>query len=252
MRKKIAAGNWKMNMNYHEAMSLASAIANEQIPENVTVILGVPFIYLKEINELTAKNPNVWVSAQNVHQKDSGAYTGEISAPMLKSIDIPYVIIGHSERREYNCETPEILKDKVKIALENNLNVIFCCGEPLEIRKQGTHEDYVKDQIQKSLAGFASEDMEKITIAYEPIWAIGTGETATAEQAQAMHKSIRNYLNELFGKEVAGETSILYGGSVKPSNAVEIFGQADVDGGLVGGASLKVDSFAKIINSFGK
>jgi triosephosphate isomerase len=250
MRKKIAAGNWKMNKNYDEAIVLASSIADAKIPGNVTVILGVPYIYLKEINEIVKVNPNVFVSAQNVHQKESGAYTGEISASMLKSIDVPYVIIGHSERREYNCETPEILKEKVRIALDNDMDVIFCCGESLEIRKKNEHEIYVKDQIEKSLAGLSDEDMGRITIAYEPIWAIGTGETATPAQAQSMHKAIRDYLNELFGEKIAEETAILYGGSVKPSNAVEIFGQEDVDGGLVGGASMKADSFLDIIHSF--
>ncbi len=250
MRKKIAAGNWKMNKNYDEAIELASSIVNAQVPEDVTVILGVPYIYLKEINEIASANPNVFVSAQNVHQKESGAYTGEISAPMLKSLDVPYVIIGHSERREYNCETPEILKEKVRIAIDNGLDVIFCCGEPLEVRKKNEHESYVKDQIEKSLAGLSEEDMKKITVAYEPIWAIGTGETATPAQAQAMHKAIRDYLKELFGERIAEETAILYGGSVKPANAVEIFGQEDVDGGLVGGASMKTDSFLDIIKSF--
>ncbi|HHH52197.1 MAG TPA: triose-phosphate isomerase [Bacteroidetes bacterium] len=251
MRKKIAAGNWKMNKNYNEAIDLATSISNSiNIPEDVTVILGVPYIYLKEINEISGKNPNVFVSSQNVHQKDHGAYTGEISAPMLKSINIPYVIIGHSERREYYCETPEILKEKVEIALDNDLNVIFCCGEPLEIRQKNKHEEYVKDQIEKSISHLSSDKMGKITIAYEPIWAIGTGETATPQQAQEMHKFIRGYISELFGEKVAEERAILYGGSVKPSNAVEIFGQDDVDGGLVGGASMEVKSFLEIINSF--
>ncbi len=250
MRKKIAAGNWKMNKTYDDAMGLATTIGNAKVPEDVTVILGVPYIYLKEINEITKENRGVYVSAQNVHQEESGAYTGEISAPMLKSIGIPYVIIGHSERREYNCETPEVLKKKVRTALDNNLDVIFCCGEPLEVRKKNEHEIYVKNQIEKSIAGLSSEDMKKLTIAYEPIWAIGTGETATPAQAQAMHKAIRDYLKELFGEKIADETAILYGGSVKPSNAVEIFGQVDVDGGLVGGASMDPDSFLKIIHSF--
>jgi len=250
MRKKIAAGNWKMNLDYPQALALAKEIANTEIPADVTVILAVPALYLNSINKLAADNPRLFTSAQNVHQKEYGAYTGEISAPMLKSMNIPYVIIGHSERRQYNCETPEILKEKVGTALKHNLDVIFCCGEPLEIRKAGTHEKYVKNQLLESLSGFSAEDMKHITIAYEPIWAIGTGETATPEQAQEMHKSIREVLAEMFDKETAENTAILYGGSVKPTNAKQIFGMADVDGGLVGGASLKADSFRDIIFSF--
>lgn len=250
MRKKIAAGNWKMNLDYEQATTLAKNIAAINIPDDVTVIMGVPALYLKDINKIAEDNGRIFVSAQNIHQKEYGAYTGEISAPMLKSIDIPYVIIGHSERRQYNCETEEILKEKVSVALGNNLDIIFCCGEPLDIRKAGTHEDYVKNQLVKSLSGFTTEDMKKITIAYEPIWAIGTGETASPQQAQDMHKSIRNVLADMFGKVTAQNTAILYGGSVKPSNAKQIFSQEDVDGGLVGGASLKADMFEDIIMSF--
>lgn len=250
MRKKIAAGNWKMNKNYTEALDLAKGIAETDVPEDVTVILGVPYIYLQKLNEVTKANPRVFVSSQNAHQFESGAYTGEISASMLDSLEIPYVILGHSERREYNHETPELLKDKVRIALDNNLDVIFCCGEPLEVRKADEQESYVRNQVEKSLVGLSEDDMKRITVAYEPIWAIGTGETASPEQAQSMHKSIREFLVKLFGEKIANETPILYGGSVGPANAKEIFGQEDVDGGLVGGASMKIDSFVEIINSF--
>jgi len=250
MRKKIAAGNWKMNKTFGEAVELAKGIAEQSIPSDVTVILGVPSLYLNKINGIAKSNDNVFVSAQNAHQELSGAYTGEISVSMLKSIDVPYVILGHSERREYNGETPELLKKKVRTALDNGMEVIFCCGESLEIRQSGKHEEYVNNQIEKSLSDLNSDDMSKVTIAYEPIWAIGTGETASPQQAQEMHKAIRANLVKLFNGEVAENTPILYGGSVKPSNAKEIFGQEDVDGGLVGGASMKVDAFVDIINSF--
>jgi triosephosphate isomerase (TIM) len=250
MRKKIAAGNWKMYKNFEEAIDLATAFANSEIPDDVTVILGVPFVYLKSVAVITAANKNIFISAQNSHDKKEGAYTGEISPMMLKSMEIPYVILGHSERREYFNESPELLKLKVRSALDNNLKVIFCVGEPLKIRKAGNHEKYVKDQLKISISELSNDDMKNLVIAYEPIWAIGTGETATPQQAQEMHKMIRSYLNEAFGQSVAKETSILYGGSVKPSNAKEIFSQMDVDGGLVGGASLDFDSFYEIINAF--
>ncbi len=250
MRKKIAAGNWKMNKTFGEAVELAKGIVEQNIPSDVTVVLGVPSLYLNKINGIAEANDNVFVSAQNAHQELSGAYTGETSVVMLQSIGIPYVILGHSERREYNCETPELLKHKVRTALDNGMEVIFCCGESLDIRKADNQEEYVRNQIKGSLEGLSKEDMKKVVIAYEPIWAIGTGETASPQQAQDMHRSIREYLADMFDAEVAENTAILYGGSVKPSNAEEIFGQIDVDGGLVGGASMKVDSFTEIINSF--
>ncbi len=250
MRKKIAAGNWKMNTNFEEAVQLAQAITDADIPEDVTVILGVPFVYLQKIKGITNANDKIFVSAQNCHQNENGAYTGEISATMLNSIEIPYVILGHSERREYFSETPLLLKDKVNIALKNGLNIIFCVGESLDIRKAGKHQSYVFDQIRQSLKGLTNEEMKSITIAYEPIWAIGTGETASPSQAQSMHKAIRQYLGELFDRKIAEDISILYGGSVNPGNARELFSMPDVDGGLVGGASLKEDSFVDIIKSF--
>ena len=250
MRKKIAAGNWKMYKNFEESINLATEIANSSIPEDVCVILGVPFVYLKTVSVITASNKNIAISAQNSHEKNEGAYTGEVSPSMLKSLGIQYVILGHSERRDYNNESPELLKIKVRSALDNGLKVIFCVGEPLIIRKAGTHEQYVKEQLKISIQELNEEDMRNIVIAYEPIWAIGTGETASPQQAQEMHKMIRNSLNELFGKQTAEETPVLYGGSVKPSNAREIFSQPDVDGGLVGGASLDYKSFYEIINAF--
>lgn len=250
MRKKIAAGNWKMYMDLSGAINLASNLANSKIPADVDVILGVPFIYLSSINEISKNNDRIYVSAQNCHFKNEGAYTGEVSPMMLNSIEIPYVILGHSERREYNNESPEMIKDKVRAALDNGLEVIFCVGEPLDIRKAGKESEFVKDQMKRSLSDLSVEDMRKIVIAYEPIWAIGTGETATPEQAQAIHKMIREYLKVQFGNEISEMMPILYGGSVKPANAKEIFGQPDVDGGLVGGASLEFESFSQIINSF--
>jgi triosephosphate isomerase len=250
MRRKIAAGNWKMYKNFGDAIDLATSFANSTMPDNVEVILGVPSVYLKSVSVITSANKKIAVSAQNSHEKNEGAFTGEVSPMMLRSLEIPYVILGHSERREYNYETPELLKSKVRSALDNDLKVIFCVGEPLNIRKEGKHEAYVKEQLRISLSGLSIEDMEKMIVAYEPIWAIGTGETASPEQAQEMHRSIRNYLKELFGKTIADSIPVLYGGSVKPSNAKEIFGQPDVDGGLVGGASLDYQSFMEIINSF--
>lgn len=250
MRKKIAAGNWKMYKDNVGAKKLAGELAGFSIPEDVDVILGVPCLFLNSVNDIISENERISVSAQNCHFKNEGAYTGEISPMMLKSLEVPYVILGHSERREYNHETPEILKDKVRAALDNGLKVIFCVGESLDIRKAGTEDSFVKDQLKQSLSELSIEDMQNIVIAYEPIWAIGTGETATPEQAQSMHKIIREYLKEQFGSEISDITSILYGGSVKPSNAKEIFGQEDVDGGLVGGASLEFESFYQIINSF--
>lgn len=250
MRKKIAAGNWKMYKNFEEAIDLATSFANSEIPEDVTVILGVPFVYLKSVAVITAANKNIFISAQNSHDKNEGAYTGEISPMMLKSMEIPYVILGHSERREYNNESPELLKIKVRSALDNDLKVIFCVGEPLHIRKAGTHEQYVKEQLRISISELSTDEMQNLVIAYEPIWAIGTGETASPQQAQEMHEMIRNYIVRVFGDFVASETPILYGGSVKPSNAKEIFSQKDVDGGLVGGASLDFNSFFEIINAF--
>ena len=250
MRKKIAAGNWKMYKNFEEAIDLASDITNSTVPDDVTVILGIPFVYLKSVEVIAAGNDRVFVSAQSCHEKNEGAYTGEVSPMMLRSMDIPYVILGHSERREYFNETPDLLAAKVRAALDNGLEVIFCVGEPLEIRKAGSQDQYVKEQLKASISKLSAEDMKRIVIAYEPIWAIGTGETATPDQAQSMHRMIRKYIGELFNDSVAQSTPVLYGGSVKPSNAREIFGQDDVDGGLVGGASLDFESFSKIINSF--
>lgn len=239
-----------MYKGFEEAIDLASEICNIVIPDDVTVVLGVPHVYLKSVEVIAAGNERVFTSAQNCHEKNEGAYTGEVSPMMLRSMEIPYVILGHSERREYYNETPDLLAAKVRAGLDNGLEVIFCVGEPLEVRKTGKQDHYVREQLKASISVLTLEDMKRIVIAYEPIWAIGTGETATPDQAQSMHKMIRNYLADLFNEETAHSTPILYGGSVKPDNAKEIFGQPDVDGGLVGGASLNAESFSKIINSF--
>ena len=250
MRQKIAAGNWKMNNTLEEAISLAQALVDGGSPSDVLTILGVPYVYLDKINKIVEEAPNIEVAAQNAHQELSGAYTGEISVKMLQSIGIKYVIIGHSERREYFGETDALLLKKANTVLAAGQIPIFCCGEPLAIRKAGTHISYVIDQLANSVFKLSAEDFGKIIIAYEPIWAIGTGETASPEQAQEMHAEIRKAIESVYGTEVADMTSILYGGSVSATNAKELFSNADVDGGLVGGASLKADVFLQVMNGF--
>lgn len=253
MRKKIVAGNWKMNLTLSEGQKLTSEIVNmvkDEASKDVTVVLNPPFVHLLEVKRLIEGVGNVFLGAQNCSDKTSGAYTGEISASMLASVGASYVIIGHSERREYFGETNAMLADKVKLALTNNLIPIFCCGEPLEIREEGSHLEYVTSQLTESLFGFSEEDFKKIVIAYEPIWAIGTGKTASSDQAQEMHAGIRSHLATKYGDEVANGISILYGGSCKPDNAQEIFSKPDVDGGLIGGASLKSRDFTDIVKSF--
>lgn len=249
-RQKIAAGNWKMNTTFEDGMELARTVSHMDIPEDVTVVLGIPYVFLKSAIDMLLHVPRVHAAAQNCHQNLKGAFTGEISAPMLSSISCPYVIIGHSERRAYFHEDNAMLAEKVNQALANDLKVIFCCGESLDIRKAGEQGSHVTNQLKESLFHLTNEQMKQVVIAYEPIWAIGTGETASPEQAQEMHADIRKFLATKFGNEIADNTAILYGGSVKAANANEIFGQADVDGGLVGGASLDMDQFQTIIKSF--
>ncbi|EON76815.1 Triosephosphate isomerase [Lunatimonas lonarensis] len=253
MRKKIVAGNWKMNLNQADGQKLTSEIVNmikDESIQDVTVVLNPPFVHLQGVKKLLEGASNIFLGAQNCSDKASGAYTGEISAAMLASFGVSYVIIGHSERREYFGETNAMLTEKVKLALENGLVPIFCCGEPLEIREEGTHEAYVTNQLTESLFGLSEEDMKKIVIAYEPIWAIGTGKTASSDQAQEMHAAIRAHLASHYGAEIANGISILYGGSCKPDNAQDIFSKPDVDGGLIGGASLKSRDFTDIVTSF--
>ncbi|GAB3008040.1 triose-phosphate isomerase [Cyclobacterium sediminis] len=253
MRKKIVAGNWKMNCLLEEGQKLTSEIVNmikDEPIKDVKVILNPPFVHLYGVKKLIAGVDSIALGAQNCSDKEAGAYTGETSAAMLGSFGAEYVIIGHSERRSMFNESNELLTEKTKQALSNNLTPIFCCGEPLEIREAGTHEDYVKAQLTESLFGFSEDEIKKLVIAYEPIWAIGTGKTASSEQAQDMHAAIRKHLSSKYGEAVAEEISILYGGSCKPSNAKEIFSKADVDGGLIGGASLKSRDFVDIAKSF--
>jgi len=247
-RQKIAAGNWKMNTTLHEGISLFEALESKSIPADVTVILGVPFIHLSTL--LNKKSDALHIAAQNCHFENSGAYTGEIAPSMLADLGVGYVILGHSERREHFHEDNAILAKKLDAALSNGLKVIFCCGEPLEVRKAGTQNTYVSKQLEEGLFHLSAEQLDHVVIAYEPIWAIGTGETASPEQAQEMHAHIRHLLTQKYGAPSSERMSILYGGSVKPANAKEIFGQPDVDGGLVGGASLDADSFGEIIQAF--
>ena len=251
MRKNIVAGNWKMNKNLQEGLELAKGLSEALAGKtpNCDVIIGTPFIHLASVVDAIDTN-KIGVAAENCADKASGAYTGEVSAEMVASTGAKYVILGHSERRAYYHETPEILKEKVLLALANGLTPIFCIGEVLEEREAGKHFDVVKSQIESSLFNLAAQDFGKIILAYEPVWAIGTGKTATAEQAQEMHAFIRKTLADKYGKEVADNCSILYGGSCKPSNAKELFANPDVDGGLIGGAALEVDSFMGIINAF--
>ncbi|WP_291784271.1 triose-phosphate isomerase [Cecembia sp.] len=253
MRKKIVAGNWKMNLNFEDGQKLTSEIVNILKDENdkkVTVVLNPPFVHLYPVKKLIGDTPNLFLGSQNCSDKSSGAYTGEVSAAMLVSFGAEYVIIGHSERREYFKESNQLLTAKTRQALENGLIPIFCCGEPLDIREAGTHEAYVKAQLTESLFGFTEEEISKVVIAYEPIWAIGTGKTASSEQAQEMHAALRNHFASKYGQNVADNLSILYGGSCNPGNAKEIFSKADVDGGLIGGASLKSRDFVEIVKSF--
>ena len=240
-----------MNKTLQEGLELAKGIeaALAGKTPNCDVIIGTPFIHLAFVVDAIDTN-KIGVAAENCADKASGAYTGEVSAQMVASTGAKYVILGHSERRAYYHETPEILKEKTILALANGLTPIFCIGEVLEEREAGKHFDVVKAQIEESLFNLSAEDFGKIILAYEPVWAIGTGKTATAEQAQEMHAFIRKTIADKYGNEVAENCSILYGGSCKPSNAKELFANKDVDGGLIGGAALEVDSFMGIVNAF--
>ena len=249
-RLKIAAGNWKMNKDLEEALDTTRTLANASRPTDVLTILGAPYPFLKSLVDQTLYVDQLDIAAQNCHHKTSGAYTGEVSVDMLDSLGVQYVIIGHSERRQYFGETDEMLATKVNLLLEKGMIPIFCCGESLEIRKNGSHVDHVSSQVSNALFHLTADQMKEIIIAYEPIWAIGTGETATPDQAQEMHHAIRQSISGQYGDEVADHIPILYGGSVKPGNAQDLFSNPDVDGGLVGGASLKADDFLHIIHAF--
>lgn len=250
-RQKMVAGNWKMNKNLDDGIALAKTLAKSDLPSGVEVVMCTPFIHLTSIAPLLKDIPNLNLGAQNCHQEESGAYTGEISAGMLASIEgLSYVVLGHSERRAFFGEDNALLAKKTDAALAAGLRPIFCCGEPLEVREAGNHVALVAAQITEGLFHLSAEDFAKVVIAYEPVWAIGTGVTASPQQAQDMHKEIRDLIVGKYGAEVADNTTILYGGSVKPNNAEELFGQPDVDGGLVGGASLQADDFLAIAGSY--
>lgn len=238
-----------MNKNLQEGVKLAEEIEEKAggANQDVVIIVAPPFIHLTEVSKATSK---VAVSAQNCASEVSGAYTGEVSASMIKSTGAEYVIIGHSERRSYYNEDNKVLSKKVKLALENELKPIFCCGEVLDDREASNHFNVVKSQLEEGIFDLSADDFNKLVIAYEPVWAIGTGKTASPDQAQEMHKYIRDLIAEKYDKEIADKTTILYGGSCKPSNAGELFANPDVDGGLIGGASLKADDFFGIINAF--
>ena len=251
MRKKIVAGNWKMNTNLQEGVALAKDVneALKGIAPKCDVVVCVPFTHLASVNAVI-DSTKLGLGAENCADQKSGAYTGEVSASMVASTGATYVSLGHSERRQYYGETSAILKEKLGLALENNLTPIFCIGEVLEERDNNTHFDVVKAQIEEALFELSAEDFGKIILAYEPVWAIGTGKTATDDQAEEMHAFIRSVIAAKYGDAVAEETSILYGGSCKPSNAAQLFAKPNVDGGLIGGASLKAADFMGIVTAF--
>lgn len=249
MRKQIAAANWKMNLTLEDGIKLVDDLLSQNIElqNHQQVIFGVPFPYLLPLKEKIKTKINYFTAAQNCYFQKSGAYTGEISAEILRSVATDYVIIGHSERREYFNENHQMLAQKIDLCLENGLKPIFCCGEPLSIREANEQNDYVENQLKESLFHLTKDQLNGFVIAYEPIWAIGTGKTATSAQAQEMHAHIRKTISDNYSAEIAESISILYGGSVKSNNAKEIFSEKDVDGGLVGGASLIVPEFSAII-----
>lgn len=253
MRKNIAAGNWKMNLDLDAGQKLASEVINmtaDEVNNDAEVILIPPFLHITSIQKLVGSSKNVHVGAQNCSDQASGAFTGEISVEMLKSAGVEYVVVGHSERREIFGEDDALLAAKTKAVLAAGLKPIFCCGEKLESREAEKHFDVNKEQIEKGLFDLSKEELLNVVIAYEPVWAIGTGVTASSDQAQEMHAFIRSLIADKYDQETAESISILYGGSVKPGNAQELFAQPDVDGGLVGGASLKSRDFVDIIKAF--
>jgi len=251
MRKQIAAANWKMNLTYQQGEKLLDDILDAliRLKEHQEVIFAVPFPFLVMTKSEVDEETNYFAAAQNCYHKKNGAFTGEVSAEMLHSLGIGYCIIGHSERREYFNESNAMLAEKINICLENFITPIFCCGEPLFIREAGTQDEFVETQLRESLFHLPPKEIKNLIIAYEPIWAIGTGKTASVEQAQEMHAHLRSILAANWGSDVAGDVPILYGGSVKANNAKELFSCPDVDGGLVGGASLIAEDFIQIIRS---
>lgn len=249
MRKKIVAGNWKMNNSASEAAILANELTQLEYNEEVTLLVIPPALFIENAID-TFIESDIKVGAQNCSNQEKGAYTGEISAKMIASIGVEYVIVGHSERRAYFTETNELLAEKVNQVLSNQITPIYCCGEVLEEREANNHFEVIKTQIAEGLFHLSATEIKKTVVAYEPVWAIGTGVTASSEQAQEMHAFIRNLLKEQYNEEVAESISILYGGSCKPTNAEELFANKDVDGGLIGGASLVAEDFIAIANSF--
>jgi triosephosphate isomerase len=251
MRKQIAAANWKMNLTFQQGEKLLDDIlaAGIKLKEYQQTIFAVPFPYLLMTRSEVEEEKNYYAVAQNCYHKKNGAFTGEVSAEMLHSLAIPYCIIGHSERREYFNETNAMLADKLNLCLEYFITPIFCCGESLVIRETGTQNQFVESQLKESILHLSEEKIKTIIIAYEPVWAIGTGKTATTDQAQEMHAFLRSILAKQYGQNIADQVSILYGGSVKANNAKELFSCPDVDGGLVGGASLVAQDFIEIIKA---
>jgi len=255
MRKKIVAGNWKMNLDYTTGIGLFSEIINmvkDEVMGDQQVIVCPPYIHLGAISQLAKSQRNVFVGAQNCHHADSGAYTGEVSALMLQSVGVEYVIIGHSERRQYFGETNALLAEKVNSALKNKLTPIFCIGETLDQRNGNTYFDVIKSQLAEGLFHLTDNEIKSVILAYEPVWAIGTGLTATPEQAQEIHEFIRKEIEQKYGSAISENMSVLYGGSCNPKNAAELFAKPDIDGGLIGGASLKSRDFVDIVKSFSK
>jgi triosephosphate isomerase (TIM) len=253
MRKKIVAGNWKMNLDYNDGLALFSEITNmvkDEVTGNQHAVICSPFIHLHSLAQLAKGYTKVSIGAQNAHQAEAGAYTGEVSAKMIKSVGAEYVILGHSERRQYFGETDALLAQKVDTALKNGLKPIFCIGETLDERDGGRHFEVIQTQLKDGIFHLDAEQFGQLVIAYEPVWAIGTGKTATAEQAQEIHAYIRKEIAAKYDQSVADATTILYGGSANPKNAPELFAQPDIDGGLIGGASLKSRDFVDIVKVF--
>ncbi len=250
MRKKIVAGNWKMNLDKSSSENLVKEILEStQEKKDIQIVLSPPFVYLEQIVKDCVSRTDVLIAAQNCSAYDNGAFTGEVSTNMLKSIGVDYVIIGHSERRQFFSESNDVLMNKISLSLSNNLKVIFCCGEDINQREKDLHFEIIEDQLKSTVFKLSANDFSKIVIAYEPIWAIGTGKTATSDQAQEMHGFIRSLITNNYNKDISDNTTILYGGSCKPSNAKVIFSENDIDGGLIGGASLKSADFTSIISS---
>ncbi|MDB5122293.1 MAG: triose-phosphate isomerase [Mucilaginibacter sp.] len=253
MRKKIVAGNWKMNLDYNEGLSLFSEIINmirDEVTGKQEAIVCSPFIHLHSLAQLAKGYNKISLGAQNAHQAESGAFTGETSAKMVRSVGAAYVILGHSERRQYFGETNELLAKKTDTALKNELKPIFCIGETLQEREANKHFDVIKSQLAEGVFHLDAVQFDKLVIAYEPVWAIGTGVTASSAQAQEIHAFIRKQIAAKYSQQVADDTTILYGGSCNPTNAPELFAQPDIDGGLIGGASLKSRDFVDILRVF--